>query len=155
MGASHVVGSAAAEKLPDCPPGQGRLSWQHFAVGENELRLVRGLECGVHVPSAFLKLIPSPPSKDPDCAAGCAINECHWPRGGAVLFSEALRNLLPELLRGWLDVGGQAQVNRYTEGCPNKNPCWHGPQSDSTMPVQQDRKSTRLNSSHLGISYAV
>jgi hypothetical protein len=59
-----------------------------------------------------LKLIPSPDAKDSDCAGGCAINQRHWPRGGAILFGEALRNLLSELLRGWLDVGGQAYVNR-------------------------------------------
>ena len=64
------------------------------------------------MPPALLKLMPSPPSKDPDCAAGHAIDQCHWPSRGAVLIGEALRDLLPELLRGWLEVGGQAYVNR-------------------------------------------
>ena len=112
VGASHVVGSAEVEKLPDFPPGQRRLRGQPFAIGENELRLVRGLECGVHVPPAFLKLVPLPRGKDPDCGAGRAINQRHGPSRGAILFGEAMRYLLPELLRCWLDIGGQTQVNR-------------------------------------------
>jgi hypothetical protein len=112
MGASHDVGRAEAEKLPDFPPGQGRLRWQPFAIGENELRIVRSLQGGVQVPPALSKLVPLPPSKDPDYAAGGAIDQCHGTRRSAILFVEALRNLLPELLRGWLDVGGQAHLKR-------------------------------------------
>src|SRR5205814_6567280 len=45
-------------------------------------------------------------------------------------------------------------VDARYQGCPS-HCCWTPPISSRTKTSNTDRKSTRLNSSHLGISYAV
>jgi hypothetical protein len=143
MGASDEISCAGPQDLSHIPPGERRFCWQAFAVGITELRVGPGLQAGVRLPLAVLKLMPLSLSEDPDCAAGHAIHQCHWTCWSAILPREAPRDLLPELLWRGLEISGQACLNRQAKRRTKQRLCLHRRHSHSTPAVQQGGKLSR------------
>src|SRR3989442_8855074 len=63
------------------------------------------------------------------------------------------RPTIPTIPGYWMDVGGRAQI--HLMGVNGQSKFAQGPGKDPSLPHVADRKSTRLNSSHVRISYAV
>ena len=110
MGPSHEIGRARAEELPHFPPGQGRLCRLPFAVGKGELRVIPRLQGGVHVPRPSRNSYHCPAAKTRTVPPARNLPR-PLARRRALLFSEMLRDLLPELLCGWLEPSRQARLD--------------------------------------------
>src|ERR1039458_6414167 len=81
-------------------------------------------------------------------ALGSLVVDPGWTRCGPVPAPTLARNARKPRAASW--VRNWRQVSGSTSG----EPATHPPEAESAED-QRDRKSTRLNSSHLGISYAV
>ena len=123
MGARHEVSQPRAEDLPHFPPGERRLRRLSFTVGKSELGVTRGLQGGVQMPPAVLKFVPLTGCKDPDRAAGGAIDQSQRTHWSALLAGKVLSDFLQEVLWGRLNVSGHTCRNGQAERPADEELC--------------------------------
>src|SRR5262245_62860299 len=106
------------------------------------------------------KLAPAPAAAAPAAAAANAQPACGQQRAGAtgpngIYHDSTAETYIVTSGSGTLITGGTIVNGRRSPADSEVTTILNGPSCNGTMVGYRDRKSTRLNSSHLGISYAV